>query len=208
VKLYRFSALGKKRVPVVGLTADATPEMSARCTEAGMDACVTKPVEPARLLQIVEAMVEASAPAAVVPATSDTVKMISSHPKFQTAHASVDFAKLADLESLGGSGFVGQLIEEFLVDAEAILGEMAAAVAANDVEAFRDRAHALRSGAANIGARDMYKICLSWRNIGQRELASDGEAHVRKLQTEFEEVRAALSRRVEGQPAEPSLKGA
>jgi two-component system, sensor histidine kinase RpfC len=208
VKLYRFSALGKKRVPVVALTADATPEMSARCTEAGMDACVTKPVEPARLLQIVEAMVERSAPTAAEPGESETVRMISSHPKFQAAHASVDFAKLADLESLGGSGFVGQLIEEFLVDADAVLREMAAAVAANDVEAFRDRAHALRSGAANIGARNMYKICLSWRNIGQRELASDGEAHVRKLQTEFEEVRAALSRRLEGQPAEPSLKGA
>jgi two-component system sensor histidine kinase RpfC len=183
--------------------------MSARCIEAGMDACVTKPVEAARLLQIVDTMVEASAPAAVAPAASDTVKMISSHPKFQAAgHASVDFTKLADLESLGGAAFVDTLIEEFLVDAEAILGEMAAAVAVNDVETFRDRAHALRSGAANIGARNIYKICLSWRNIGQRELASDGETHMRKLQTEFEAVRAALSSRLEERRAEPSLKGA
>jgi two-component system sensor histidine kinase RpfC len=209
VKLYRFYALGKKRVPVVALTADATPEMSARCTEAGMDACVTKPVEPARLLQIVEAMVEASAPAAVAPTESDTVKMISSHPKFQAAgHVSVDFAKLTDLESLGGSAFVGQLIEEFLVDAEAVLRDMSAAVAENDVEAFRDRAHALRSGAANIGAGNIYKICLSWRNIGQRELASDGETHMRKLQTEFEEVRVALSRRLAEQRVAPSAQGA
>ncbi len=209
VKLYRFSALGKKRVPVVALTADATPEMSTRCTEAGMDACVTKPVEPARLLQIVDAMVEASAPATAAPAESDTVKLLSSHRKFQAAGlAPVDFAKLTDLEALGGSGFVGQLIEEFLVDAEAVLREMAAAVAANDVEAFRDRAHALRSGAANIGAGNIYKICLAWRNIGERELASDGEAHMRKLQTEFEQVHAALSRRLEEGRAEPSRQGA
>jgi two-component system sensor histidine kinase RpfC len=174
-----------------------------------MDACVTKPVEPARLLEIIDAMVEASAPVAVVPAESDTVKKISSHPKYQAAgHLSVDFAKLRDLESLGGSAFVGQLIEEFLVDAEAVLRDMAAAVAANDVEAFRDRAHALRSGAANIGAGNIYKICLSWRNIGQRELASDGETHMRKLQAEFREVHAALSRRLEEQRAAPSVQGA
>jgi two-component system sensor histidine kinase RpfC len=209
VKLYRFAAIGKKRVPVVALTADATPEMSTRCTEAGMDACVTKPVEPARLLQIIDTMVEAAAPAAAAPAESETVKMLSSHPKFQAAGlAPVDFAKLTDLEALGGSGFVGQLIEEFLVDAETVLGEMTAAVAGNDVEAFRDRAHALRSGAANIGAGNIYKICLAWRNIGERELASDGEAHMRKLQTEFAKVHAALSRRLEGQRAEPSRQGA
>src|SRR5262249_39986419 len=53
-KLCRFAAIGQRRVPIVALTADATPEMEARCTEAGMDGCVTKPIEPAQLLEIIE----------------------------------------------------------------------------------------------------------------------------------------------------------
>ena len=49
-KLYRFMELGKSRLPIVGLTADATPEMAQRCLDAGMDLCVTKPVSPEALL--------------------------------------------------------------------------------------------------------------------------------------------------------------
>jgi two-component system sensor histidine kinase RpfC len=195
-KLYRFASLGRKRVPIVALTADATPEMHERCDEAGMDACVTKPVEPARLLQIIEATIEAGVPAvaeAVSAAESETVKNISSHPRFQPAgHVTVDFAKLSDLEALGGRAFVDQLIDEFLIDAETVLSEMSAAAAAGDAGAFRDRAHALRSGAANIGARHIYKICLSWRSVGERELAAQGKSYMQKLKNEFDQARAAL----------------
>src|SRR3712207_5026714 len=54
-KLHRFAALGRRRVPIIGLTADASPATAERCLEAGMDACLTKPVEPARLAEAVEA---------------------------------------------------------------------------------------------------------------------------------------------------------
>jgi two-component system, sensor histidine kinase RpfC len=54
-KLHRFAELGQRRVPIIGLTADASPATAERCREAGMDACLTKPVEPARLNEVVEA---------------------------------------------------------------------------------------------------------------------------------------------------------
>ena len=56
-KLYRFAALGRPHVPVVALTADATEEVARRCEEAGMDACITKPIEPNRLLEIIATLV-------------------------------------------------------------------------------------------------------------------------------------------------------
>ena len=59
-KLYRFASLGRKRVPIIALTADASPEMRRRCEDAGMDSCVTKPIEPARLLGIIDATVGGS----------------------------------------------------------------------------------------------------------------------------------------------------
>ena len=54
-KLHRFASLGQRHVPIIGLTADASPATAERCREAGMDACLTKPVEPARLSEVVEA---------------------------------------------------------------------------------------------------------------------------------------------------------
>jgi two-component system, sensor histidine kinase RpfC len=205
-KLYRFASLGRTCVPIVALTADATPEMQKRCDEAGMDGCVTKPIEAARLLEIVDATVAKNAPTtpAVEAMENETVRKISSHPKFQSAaNGALEPHKLTDLEALGGKTFVDQLIDEFIADTATILKELAAATEAADAETFRDRCHALRSGAANIGARNMYKMCLAWRQVGARELAQQGKDYMHKLDAEFEQVRSALEayRNAEAAPA-------
>jgi two-component system sensor histidine kinase RpfC len=204
-KLYRFASLGRTRVPIVALTADATPEMQKRCDEAGMDGCVTKPIEAARLLEIVDATVAKNAPAtpSMEAMENETVRKISSHPKYQAAASgALEPHKLTDLEALGGKAFVDQLIDEFIADTATILQELAAATEAADVDAFRDRCHALRSGAANIGARNIYKMCLAWRQIGARELSLQGRDYLHKLGTEFEQVRSALQAyRNDGAPA-------
>ncbi len=190
-KLYRFTALDQPRVPIVALTADATPDAAKRCADAGMDACLTKPIEPAVLLATIAAL----AGGETAPAPAGEVREIASHPRFRpAAHGPIDERMLKDLETLGGSAFLADLIDQFLADAEALLGEMAAAVAAGDVQQFRSEAHALRSCAANIGAKALFELCLGWRMIRAQELASDGAEHMRRLRAEFERIRAALLR--------------
>jgi two-component system sensor histidine kinase RpfC len=193
-KLYRFAALGKRRVPIIALTADASPETQKRCEEAGMDTCVTKPIEPARLLAIIDATVDKTrANDSPVVSESETVRKLTSHPKYRASGpASVDQRVLDDLEQLGGKKFVADLVTEFNGDAETMLRELTVAVANHDLDAFRDHAHALRSAAANIGARKIYKMCLGWRQIGARELEAQGKDHLRKLEAEFARVRAEL----------------
>ena len=70
--------------------------------------------------------------------------------------------------------------------------ELAQAVASGDVDAFRDHLHALRSASANIGAKDIYRLCLDWRKIDAQELASAGARHLAALTTEFERARSDL----------------
>src|SRR2546426_848364 len=77
-------------------------------------------------------------------------------------------------------------------DAADVLKELKRAVAKGDAQAFREHAHALRSGAANIGARGIYEMCLAWRGIDAAALAGKGPAHVHELEQEFERVSAAL----------------
>lgn len=193
-KLHRFASLGKPRLPIVALTADATPETKQRCEEAGMDACVIKPIEPARLLNIIDSIVgdkQVSDEQAFTE--SETVKRITSHPKFRSSDAAaIDIRALTDLEALGGSKFVDELIADFNRDTEALLLELKQSAKAGDVTAFREQLHAMRSGAANIGARRIYKMCLSWRHIGERELEMRGVDYLAKLGSEFDRVRDAL----------------
>ena len=208
-KFYRFASLGQPRIPIVALTADATPEMDVRCREAGMDICVTKPIEPARLLELIEAMVprsdaDGAAPALVMP-TSDLTD-ISAHHQFQgLAPTAVNIRVLDDLKTLGGADFAGELVAQFFNDSGDVLHDLAAAVAEGDVQQFRERAHALRSAAANVGAQGVYEMCLSWREIGSRELAAQGEAYMERLRAELERVRTLLDGYLAGHESAPFL---
>jgi two-component system sensor histidine kinase RpfC len=185
-KLYRFSSLGQHRIPIIALTADATAEIRARCEEAGMDACVTKPVEAARLLKIIESLVAEHEPA------SSVVINVVEPSEAPAGTAPVDFAALSALEDLGGEDFVEELISHFVGDSVRVLSTIAAAVASANVQSFREEAHALRSAAGNIGAQGIYQLCLAWRQAGAEELTTRGSECVRQLQQEFERVSTAL----------------
>jgi two-component system sensor histidine kinase RpfC len=188
-KLYRFGALGQRHVPIVALTADATPEIRVRCEAAGMDDCLTKPIEPARLVEIIERFRRPPADAArgdrgEAPGEDAAASMALDIP-------AIEANKVAELHRLGGAAFVDDLVQQFLDDSRDVLRELAAAVEAGDAHAFREQAHALRSGAANIGARGVYEMCLAWRQVDGAALKTNGASYVRALQREFERVRSA-----------------
>ncbi|MFC7474718.1 response regulator [Dankookia sp. GCM10030260] len=186
-KLYRFGALGRRHVPILGLTADATPEAAERCREAGMDGCLVKPIEPAQLA----AAVAAHVPARVAPA----VTPIDSHPRFRpvppSAPPALDPTVTADLVALGGRRFAAELVRDFLADAAEVMRSLEAAVAQADVARFRAAAHALRSSAANLGARGVFALASAAEALPAQALTVAGPRHAALLAEELERVRAA-----------------
>jgi two-component system sensor histidine kinase RpfC len=158
-----------------------------------MDGCVTKPIEPKQLLDLISTLAGASESPAEAP-HDENVEPIAAHPRFRgAAESAVDENTLADLRSLGGSAFVADVVSGFLSDTEQVLPELRRAVAEGDVLAFRDQLHALRSASANIGAKEIYRMCLEWRKIEERELASSGAHHVAELTAEFGRARSDLN---------------
>jgi two-component system sensor histidine kinase RpfC len=185
-KLYRFASLGRERVPILALTADATSEARARCLDAGMDGCVTKPIEPAKLLQLVDETV-ARKPGDNVRMLDETVADLAAHPRFRGENKPVlDRATLEELKQLGGESFVAEVIAAFISESTRILHDIDMSVAENDVQAFHERTHALRSGAANIGARRFYETCLAVRAIEADDFTATGKKHAAQLRAEFE----------------------
>jgi two-component system, sensor histidine kinase RpfC len=191
-KLYRFAALGRERVPIVALTADATPDGRQRCLEAGMDACLPKPIEAAELFKAIHEMTAPAAEAGEPPA-GDTVTDIAAHPRFRAeSRSALDSRTLRELETLGGRDFVLELAEEFVQEGERILGELDDAVARGDVLAFHDRLHALRSGAANLGALGLYEICLGLRAVSEADFRAHGTEQLERIRAEFTWVESGL----------------
>jgi two-component system, sensor histidine kinase RpfC len=193
-KLHRFAELGQRRVPIIGLTADASPATAERCREAGMDACLTKPVEPARLNEVVEAhgRPPGGAGGKEAPAAAARVAAIASHPGFRrAAPPPLDPQVLASLEALGGGDFVDGLVQDFLRDAEASLRALESAAGVGDVSRFRSEAHALRSGAANIGAKPVWNACRAAEALPANEVRAAGPRQAGAVRSEVDRVRAA-----------------
>ena len=198
-KLYRFMMLGQPHVPVVALTADATPTGRSRCLEAGMEACLMKPVDANLLIATIDALaletVAVFPPEAGLPGPGAASARVALPPKIPAAApsaAAINIQALDDLEALGGRAFVDDIVAQFSADASTVLASLGAALAGNDVDMFRDSAHALRSCAANVGAQGVFAICLAWRDVGRDELAADGQAWLAKLEAELAGAQQAL----------------
>ncbi len=198
VRLHRFATGGHDLPPFVALTADATSDSRRQCEAAGMDAYLTKPVELQELLALVDRLTRPAAPRPTAewapgrdpsePARADGLRRGSTAGVPVLDRALLDRLRQLDQEE----EFLARLIEDFIVDAEQLIAELEAGAVAADAITFRDRAHALRSSAAHIGATALFELCLGWRGIGPAELAERGANYVARLRSEFERLRRAL----------------
>lgn len=236
-KLYRMASLGQPHLPIVALTADATSQARERALEAGMDACLTKPIDLETLLDLVERLL-ADKPSPAVPIRRQTVPLavvsppdeqpsrpatamppwtVYENPRPEPALAPIpvpshglppdapppvlagqpllDETMLENLETLGGAAFVADVVASFLTEAAAHLEEVREAVRLEDGATFRDRVHALRSSAANVGALVLPELCRDWQFASDEMVRQNGAEMAARLVAEFEAVRAALLRR-------------
>jgi two-component system sensor histidine kinase RpfC len=199
-----------KRIPVIALTADATPEGRSACRAAGMAACATKPILPQHLFSVIADVLDAErsfagrdgAMAPVGPPVEAASMAIDPAPEGPQAacnadtdtgrQAVIDPETFSRLGQLGGDSFRREVAESFLADAKDIIAEIEQAVATGDAEIVRDLLHAMRSSAANVGAVRIFELCLSLRDIDEATLAREGAAQLAALRRRYEEAHDAL----------------
>ena len=209
-KLYRFTHLDESRAPLVALTADATAETRHRCADAGIEHVLTKPVETARLLELIDRLTgpgESPGPAAAAAAHPAAAPVGGGGAVVPFAHPGggarpvLDHGRLETLRALDDThAFMREVIDEFLADADQLVDDLAAAAAAGNAGLFRERAHALGGSAAHVGAIALFELCLSWRGMAPAELAERGPQHVARLRAELERTRRALRAACEPAP--------
>jgi two-component system sensor histidine kinase RpfC len=171
-KHYRISALDLPHLPIIGLTADATPRMEQRCLDAGMDACITKPIDAHRLLSIMEQFIgKGSADAA--PTLGEPAANIVMLPTLEINEGSLDEDRLRELEALGGTGFLREMLSSLMTDVETLTIDLQRARGQNDLYLFRDLAHSIRSCAANLGAESLCRQAERLESLSAEKFAND-----------------------------------
>lgn len=174
--------IGRVRAGVprlIGLAQDDSASFVAEASAAGFDGLIAAPADPAELLAL-------AATSARVEATDDASSEKPAGPSF-------DVNALRDLEKLGGEEFARDIARHFLDDAKGLLATIRDAAEAGDEAAFRDQAHALRSCAANVGARAIYEQCLAWRALDAETLARSGRDCAEALEREYRAVSERIS---------------
>jgi two-component system, sensor histidine kinase RpfC len=196
-KIYRMTCMGATPVPLIALTADATAVTRERCLEAGMAACLVKPVEPARLLATIDEVLQKARGTKLQReqvTSNPRVTEISSHPRFRSnLSPAADVEILDRLRNLGGDAFLSEVCDLFRSEAQATMQELHAAAKQADVPSFRAHAHALRSVAANVGARQLYEICQPAQNISSMELRQGSHEWLEQVGAELRRVDIVLA---------------
>jgi two-component system sensor histidine kinase RpfC len=182
VALYRMG-MPEESIPVIALSADATPDTRKACVDAGVDAYLTKPTTQAVLLAAVGRLIAPSEPRYLL--AGPKVTDLSSHPLFQPSPTpTVNGHTVESLLALGGPECLYELLEDFMRDALPLIDAMQASAEAGDYVQFRNDRHALRSGAANLGARVVMNLCQPGP-IDRGDLADKGIPFCDRLRREI-----------------------
>jgi two-component system sensor histidine kinase RpfC len=191
-KMYRFTSTDGSRVPLVALTADATPETRKKCEEAKFDAYVTKPFGSANLLEVI-ARLALKAPdrcESMQVATLLEVQPENSAPREDP----LDPAVLRDLVDLGArEDFLRSMTRLFMEGTEEKIRKMKHALRTRNSEEFRNLNHALKGSAGQIGAGPLASICNEYATVGHDDFVRGGKKMMDRVSAEYQRVREALT---------------
>lgn len=183
-----------KRIPIVGVSADALPRNREECLDAGMDAFLTKPLDLQRL--------------------ADTLTEFAPRPQQQLAPVSVPFldrSALARVRSQLDEDAVHTIVQAFVDDLPARRQELHAAVGKGKARPAAVAAGRLGASSATVGAERLAYLCRSIESAAHADdldschallapLAEVTEATMGALLAEF----PAVTRQPEAEPSQDS----
>ncbi|HCE66520.1 MAG: hypothetical protein A2X82_05000 [Geobacteraceae bacterium GWC2_55_20] len=153
-------AIGRSApVPIVAMTAFAGNEDRQICLDAGMDDYLSKPVKPAQLLQLLNRFCERRTTSAVAVTEIAPPASIPKSAPDELDDSIEIFDQKELLERLGGrSEMVPRFIGLFCKGVLPQLEGLATSLEAEDPEAVRRHAHAIKGSAGNIAAQRIHQM--------------------------------------------------
>ncbi len=166
IKQLRVMQAGKKKTPVVVVSADATREAQESAMESGAFAYLTKPISAERLLRVVT---EVSQIDGIFDKDErDHQPEVSSQTVDSTE---TEFEVLSELIALSfDRQFVTEFVEQTVRDANQQKNELNMAGQRRDWTEVREAAHALKGLSQNLGAMILADLCRDIMNRSSHEL--------------------------------------
>lgn len=166
---------------IVVLTANVFSEGRAAAQAAGVDGYLTKPLEPAALVRVLQGSLPLPIPAS------------------QEEDPPLDPVILAQVRAVFSSPEAWQeMIQTYRQDSEALLGSLRQALEQRDPQAIARLAHRLKGSSSTLGAKRLAELCQQLEKLVHAEPASSVkwdtiEQAVQQLEVAYRQVTLSLS---------------
>jgi signal transduction histidine kinase/DNA-binding response OmpR family regulator/HPt (histidine-containing phosphotransfer) domain-containing protein len=178
-----------RHTPIIALTADILKDARAKSLSAGMDDYVTKPLKPEQLAAALDRWLPSSA------ALKSRAVAADPRPEGAVDRHALDGLLLDGLrkvERAGAPGLVKKVTDLFLEDTPRQLTDLRDSAQRGDCARLAKLAHTLKGSAANLGAREMVRVCGELEAFGRDGDISIVPSLVADLERQFDSVRDAL----------------
>jgi len=192
IKLFRASSVGGSKLPIMILSADATPTAKKESIEAGANEFLTKPVTAALLLAAIERSVGGSMARSDVSITSSSDQ--KAQPHSPSAPILVDPDRLAALRRIarGERRFLDQYVAAAFSDLEKAIADLRIAAMEGNTSAARDALHIIDGTGASIGAAALVANSKAMRSYLSLPKNTDRTGALAEISTTYALTKSAV----------------
>lgn len=176
------SELKFRQLPVIAMTANATPEDRKRCLDAGMDDFIAKPIYQDQMyLILAKWLPDKKQPKEIKPELTDS----------QHNHAFINTSALRHVFN-NDTELVRKFSRKFIQVVEEALNEMETAKQHRDIKSMGLLGHKLRSSARTLGAHHFADLCDDLETAGIDDDWQQAEQLSNQILALFQHIRRQI----------------